>query len=60
MYALFKDGKQISKAHSSRIVCEIEAFELGVVVQGSKGFGNEPDSVEDKVLLNGYNIMEVG
>jgi len=32
-YALFKDGKQVSKAHSTRYAVEIEALEAGLVSQ---------------------------
>ncbi len=32
MYALFKDGKPISKAHKHKICAIIEAYECGVVM----------------------------
>jgi hypothetical protein len=32
MYALFKDGKQISKSHAHRLCAIIEAYERGAVV----------------------------
>jgi len=31
MYALFKNGKQISKSHKHKEVCVIEAYEMGYV-----------------------------
>ena len=30
-YALFKDGKQISKPHSTKIAVEVEAYEKDMV-----------------------------
>jgi hypothetical protein len=58
-YALFENGKQISKSHASRLVCMMEAYERGIVVRGHKDFGDEPDSVNDEVLANGYEIKEM-
>ena len=49
MYALFKNDKQISKAHTTRRAALIEAYELNVVIQGRKLFG----------LIKGYEIKEV-
>lgn len=59
MYALFKDGKQISKAHTTESVVWIEAYEKGAVISSS------PDFVPDdaffpargaKSLADGYEI----
>ena len=58
-YALFKDEKQISKAHSTRIAVVAEAYSHGAVIRGCKDFGDEPDSVCDKTLSNVYQIKEV-
>jgi len=58
-YAIFKDGIQISKTHSTREAVIMEAYSHGVVVQGSKVFGDEPDSVCDKTLSNGYEIRRI-
>ncbi len=33
MFALFKDGKMISKPHSTQDACAVEAFERGLVVR---------------------------
>lgn len=38
MWALFRNGKQISKSHSSPIAAATEAYELGVVIQWSGDF----------------------
>lgn len=34
MYALFKDGRQVSKAHSTPLAVLIEAFECGAMTVG--------------------------
>lgn len=56
-YALFKDGKQISKAHTAIAAAEIEAFEKGVVLcmHGSVELvpGYEIRSVSVNVPSNG-------
>jgi len=38
MYALFKDGKQITKAHSTERAVRIEAYERKLVVSSSGDF----------------------
>ncbi len=55
MYALFKDGKQISKAHSTWLPALIEAFERKCVIVCHADFygGDEtllPDGIEIKQL----------
>jgi hypothetical protein len=48
-WAVFKDGKQISKAHRAKHAAVIEAFELGCIV-----------SCEDRnVLATSCEIKEV-
>jgi hypothetical protein len=49
LFALFQNGKQISKAHSTRHAVRIEAIE-----QGAAGW--RKGSI---VLLGGYEIREV-
>jgi len=36
-WALFKDGKQLSKAYSTKIAAQIEAIEAGVVYKSGRG-----------------------
>lgn len=50
MYALFKNGKQISKPHPHKLTCIIEAYEQHLVWSGSPDFGGDgfPDAfIED-------------
>lgn len=54
MYALFKDGKQISKSHSSPIAAATEAYELGAVIEWSGDF--RPGS--GIVLADGYEVAK--
>ena len=56
-YALFRDGQQISKAHTTRDAVVIEAFELAVVGQYHRDmFGDRPTYT---ALLPGYEIRPV-
>lgn len=48
-YALFKDGEQVSKAHSTEVAVYVEAYELGCVLEDEYGVS----------LANGYEIKEV-
>lgn len=48
MFAVFKNGKQASKAHPNQITAIIEAYELGAVVCGGRYLG----------LATGYEIKE--
>jgi hypothetical protein len=48
-YALFLDGKQISKAHKHRLVVKIEAYERGCYLECRAGL----------MLHAGYEIREV-
>jgi len=49
MYALFKEGKQISKAHENRDVVVIEAYELGIINESYR---------TGKFMQDGYEIKE--
>jgi len=55
-YALFKDGKQISKKHASRQVALIEAYERGAIVHYSADFIGDASGTE---MIGGYEIREV-
>jgi len=55
-YAVFKDGKQASKSHSTREAVWVEAYEMGAVVEGSTDFG--PLNYW-RHLADGYTIEEV-
>ena len=53
-YALFRYGKQISKAHPHKLTCIIEAYEQHLVWSGSPDFGGDgfPDAfIEDIKVL---------
>ncbi len=53
MYAVFKDGKQCSKAHPSIEVAKVEAFEMGAVIDwGTDFLGDRPG----RGLADGYEI----
>ena len=59
-YALFKNGKQISKPHSTRFVCVIEAYERGLVVVGFKDFISDPGPYRQlPVLAENVEVREV-
>lgn len=56
MYALFYNGKQLSKAHSTKDAAMIEAFERRIVIDGS------PDFIGDKgfrTFAGGFEIKEI-
>lgn len=55
-YALFKDGKQISKAYLSKNVVAIEAFERGATISWSADFSSDSDTI---TISDGYEIKEV-
>lgn len=57
-YALFKDGKQISKWHSTYHAAIIEAYEHGAIVTSYKDFLSEKGKFETTVMANGYEIKE--
>lgn len=55
MYAVFKDGKQYSKAHSTKEAAKIEAYEMGVVVDwGADFIGDKPG----RGLIDRFEIKE--
>lgn len=56
-YALFIDSKQASKAHSSKEVAAVEAYERGLVVDCSADFPK--DKAQYGVLCDGCEIREV-
>ena len=58
MFALFKDGKQISKAHTKGIAAVTEAFERKAVVRCSSDFDGQTFAA-DLSLADGYEIREV-
>ena len=49
MYAIFKDGKQVTKAHSTKRAAMVEAFEAKIIYS----------SRYEMCLPNGYIIQEV-
>ena len=49
LYAVFKDGKQVSKFHTSLDSSATEAFEIGVIVHSGGG----------RALVGGYEIRRV-
>lgn len=55
-YALFKDGKQVSKAHASIEVVRIEAFEAGAVIDWGADFVND---LPGRGLACGYEIKQL-
>lgn len=55
-YALFKDGKQISKAHSTKDAAAIEAYERGLVWDCNADF---PGDKPGKELAAGYEINPI-
>lgn len=56
-YALFKDGKQISKTHSTKEAALVEAFEARAIVKGAWDF--HPKDGFDNTLCAGYEIRVV-
>lgn len=56
-YALFKDGRRVSKIHTVRSVAVMEAFDRRVVVLSSQDFFDDP--VTGYGLTDGYEIKEV-
>ena len=45
-YALFKNGKQVSKAHSTKSVVVIEAYEAGSIVNYHADFIGDSSGME--------------
>ena len=57
-YALFHNGRQISKAHSTRNAAVIEAIERKLAIWGSGDFLGDV-GVSTVALPEGYDIKEV-
>lgn len=55
LFALFKNDKRISKAHSTREAAFIEAFERGVVIDYSADFIGDKSG---RTLMEGYEVRE--
>lgn len=55
-FALFKDGKQVSKAHSTRHAVIIEAYEKNIVARTTADFGTDDSYAW---LPDEYEIREV-
>lgn len=53
MYALFKDGKQYSKAHPTKEAATIEAYEKGVVIDYGADFVGDKSG---RCLAGGFEI----
>ncbi len=49
MYAVFENGKQVSKAHSTIEAANTEAFEMGAVASSSRY----------RYLIDEYEIREI-
>lgn len=56
MHALFKDGKQISKAHPTVAHVLVEAAEIGALLRSAADFGTVQVSC---FLAPGYSIRSV-
>ncbi len=52
MFALFQDGKMISKPHTTRDAVAMEAYEKGLVVR-------MPVQVVSEMLANGVQIRDL-
>ena len=56
-YALFLDGRQISKAHRTREAVVMEAFERGAVERRSEDFPGDPPT--NTALAPRYEIRPI-
>ena len=56
MFALFKDGKQASKAHSTKDAVAVEAYEMGLVVDWGADF---PGDKPGRGMIDNYKIKKV-
>lgn len=56
MWALFKDGEQLSKSHPIKAAAVMEAFERGLVLRFSADFTGDKSG---ECLPDGYEIKEV-
>jgi hypothetical protein len=55
-YALFHNGEQISKAHSTRYAAEVEAYDQGAVIKWGPDF---PRDASGASLADGYEVKPV-
>lgn len=60
MFALFKDGEQVSKAHSTKFAAVIEAIEKGLATRSDHDFPDTAPSVHTVALAEGVEIREIG
>ena len=58
-FALFKDGEQVSKAHSTRLAAKIEAYERKIVVSCGTDFPDYGVHRRGHELIGGYEIKEI-
>jgi len=58
-FALFHNGKQISKSHSVKSVVVTEAFEKGVLHKSAPDFPDTHPGYATVTLADGYEIIEV-
>ena len=56
MYAIFKDDKQVTKAHSTREAAMVEAFEAKLAYYASPDFPGDKGGFG---LYDGYKLKEV-
>jgi hypothetical protein len=56
MFALFHNGKQVSKTHENRQAVVIEAYEQKAVVDCGADFTND---TEGRYLAEGYEIKRL-
>lgn len=56
MYAVFKNGKQCSKAHPSIEVAKVEAFEMGAIIDWGADWETDKPG---RGLADGYEIKEI-
>jgi hypothetical protein len=55
-YALFKDGKQISKAHSTKAPVIVEAYERSAIIINHADMQGDETTID---LANGYEIKRL-
>lgn len=56
LFALFKDGKRVSKWHTTIETAKTEAFEQKAIIQWSRDFGCMNSAL---TFADGYEIKEV-
>ena len=55
-FALFRDGRQVSKAHASKDAAAVEAYEAGAVIHWGTDFTGDKSR---RGLADGYELREV-